>query len=298
MNEKRIKLSAEDKVLYTISNFCLFLLLVIVAYPLVYILSSSFSSGRAITTGKVVLWPVQPTLEGYKAVFAYKSVLTGFRNSIFYTVVGTALNVLMTLFAAFPLSRSKFRGQKFYMTLFIITMFFSGGLIPSYILIYQLGLINSMWALIIPGAISTYNMIITRTFFSSTIPLELVEASKIDGCSDFRFFFTILLPLSKAIIAVITLFYSVSHWNSWFNAMLYLRNPDMHPLQMILRSILVVYQIDVSQITDPELLDKMIFMADLMRYSLIVISSAPVIIMYPFVQKYFIQGVMIGSIKG
>ena len=200
--------------------------------------------------------------------------------------------------AAFPLSRRNFQGRKFYMILFVITMFFSGGLIPSYILITQLRLINSMWAIILPGAISTYNMIITRTFFATTIPAELIEASQIDGCSDFKFFFIILLPLSKAIIAVITLYYGVSHWNSWFGAMLYLRNPSMHPLQLVLRSILLAAQVDTTQINDPELIERLIYMVDVMKYSLIIVATAPIIIIYPFIQRYFIKGVMIGSLKG
>ena len=298
MDKNRVRTSTEDKILYTVSNICLSLLLIIIAYPLIYMVSSSFSSGRAVTSGRVVLWPVEPSLDGYKAVFSYRIVLTGFRNTIIYTAIGTVVNVMMTLIAAFPLSRKTFQGRRIYMTLFVITMFFSGGLIPSYILITQLRLINSMWAIILPGAISTYNMIITRTFFMSSIPSELVEASQIDGCSDFRFFFTIPLPLSKAIIAVITLFYGVSHWNAWFSAMLYLRNPNMQPLQLVLRDILIAARIDTTQIDDPELFEKLVFMADLMKYSLIVISSVPVIAIYPFVQKYFIKGVMIGSIKG
>ena len=298
MNKNSVQTSAEDKILYTVSNICLCLLLIIIAYPLVYIVSSSFSSGRAVTSGRVVLWPVDPSLDGYKAVFSYRIVLIGYRNTIIYTAVGTAVNVMMTLIAAFPLSRKTFKGRRIYMTLFIITMFFSGGLIPSYILITQLRLINSMWAILLPGAISIYNMIITRTFFMSSIPSELVEASQIDGCNDFRFFFTILLPLSKAIIAVIALFYGVAHWNAWFGAMLYLRNPDMRPLQLILRDILIASRIDTSEIQDPELFEKLVFLADLMKYSLIIVSTAPVIAIYPFVQKYFIKGVMIGSLKG
>jgi len=297
-NKNRIRTSAEDKVLYTVTNICLWLLLIVIGYPLIYILSSSFSSGKAVAMGKVVLWPVEPSLDGYTTVFAYKGVITGYRNTIIYTVVGTSVNVLMTLMAAFPLSRRNFQGQKLCMTLFIITMFFGGGLIPSYILITQLKLINSMWAIILPGAISTYNMIITRTFFSTTIPQELVEASKIDGCNDFRFFFIILLPLSKAVIAVITLYYGVAHWNAWFGAMLYLRNPDLHPLQLVLREILISSQIDMSQIEDPALLDKFMYMAELMKYSLIVIATAPILALYPFLQKYFVKGVMIGSVKG
>ena len=296
--KNRIRISSEDRTLYVITNFCLWFLFIIVAYPLVYMVSSSFSSGRAVTSGRVVLWPVNPTLEGYKAVFSYRNVITGFRNTFIYTTIGTLVNVAMTLMAAFPLSRKNFQGRKFFMNLFIITMFFSGGLIPSYILITQLRLINSMWAIILPGSISTYNMIITRTFLASSIPSELIEASQIDGCNDFRFFFIILLPLSKAIIAVITLYYGVGHWNAWFGAMLYLRNPNMVPLQLVLREILITFRVDATQINDPELLERLTFMADLMKYSLIVIASAPVIAIYPFVQKYFIKGVMIGSLKG
>ena len=297
-NLNKVKTSADDKFLYTITNFCLCILLVLVAYPLIFMLSSSFSSGRAVSSGRVILWPVEPSIEGYRAIFSYRAVLTGYRNTIFYTLVGTSVNVSMTLIAAYPLSRRTFHARKFYMTLFVITMFFSGGLIPSYILIVQLGLVNSMWAIILPGSISTFNMIITRTFFLSTIPTDLIDASQIDGCNDFRFFFVILLPLSKAIIAVIVLFYGIAHWNSWFPAMLYLRNPDMRPLQLVLRDILIAVQIDRSQIDDPELLERLLYIADLMRYSLIIVATVPVIAIYPFIQKYFIRGVMIGSIKG
>jgi len=297
-NKNKIRTSTEDQILYTVTNVCLCLLLVIVAYPLIYMISSSFSSGKAVSSGKVVLWPVDPSLEGYKAALSYRSVITGYRNTIIYTVVGTFVNVMLTLMAAFPLSRKNFQGRNIYMTLFIITMFFSGGLIPSYILITQLKLINNMWAIILPGAISTYNMIIARTFFATTIPSELVEASQIDGCSDFRFFFTILLPLSKAIIAVITLYYGVSHWNAWFGAMLYLRRLNLQPLQLVLRSILISSDVDVTQIQDPALLERLIYLAELMKYSLIVIATAPVVAIYPFVQRYFIKGVMIGSVKG
>ncbi|MDR2103337.1 MAG: carbohydrate ABC transporter permease [Treponema sp.] len=294
----KVKTSPEDLLLYSITNAALVILLVIIVYPLIYMVSSSFSSGRAVSSGRVFLLPVEPTLDGYRTVFSYKSVMLGYRNTILYTVVGTSVNVMMTLIAAFPLSRKNFQGRKFYMTLFIITMFFSGGLIPSYILITQLKLINSIWAIILPGAISTYNMIITRTFFASTIPQELVEASQIDGCDDFRFFFTILLPLSKAVVAVIGLYYGVSHWNAWFSAMLYLRDPVLQPLQLVLRSILIAVSIDVSQIQDPELLERMVYMADLMKYALIIVATVPIAALYPFVQRYFIKGVMIGSVKG
>jgi multiple sugar transport system permease protein/putative aldouronate transport system permease protein len=294
----KVRTSSEDRLLYGLTNIALVILLVIIVYPLIYMVSSSFSSGRAVSSGRVVLLPVEPTLDGYHTVFSYKSVLLGYRNTILYTVVGTSLNVMMTLIAAFPLSRKNFQGRNFYMTLFIITMFFSGGLIPSYILVTQLKLINTIWAIILPGAVSTYNMIITRTFFATSIPQELIEASQIDGCDDFRFFFTILLPLSKAVVAVIGLYYGVAHWNSWFSAMLYLRDPALQPLQLVLRSILIAVSIDVSQIQDPELLERMVYMADLMKYALIIVATVPIVALYPFVQRYFIKGVMIGSVKG
>jgi multiple sugar transport system permease protein/putative aldouronate transport system permease protein len=298
INKRQIRTSAEDKVLYSVSSFCLCILVIIVAYPLIYVISSSFSSGRAVSAGRVVLWPVEPSLEGYRTAFSYRAVMLGYRNTIIYTVAGTIINVAMTLMAAYPLSRRTFHARKFYMTLFIITMFFSGGLIPLYILIVQLKLINTIWALVLPGAISTYNMIITRTFFLNTIPTDMIEAAQIDGCNDFRFFFVILLPLSKAIIAVITLFYGVGHWNSWFSAMLYLRNPAMRPLQLVLRDILIAVSINTSDIQDPEVLERLTYLADLMRYSLIVIATVPIVAIYPFIQRFFIKGVMIGSLKG
>ncbi|MDR0401035.1 MAG: carbohydrate ABC transporter permease [Treponema sp.] len=294
----KVRTSPEDRALYLLTNISLVVLLIVIVYPLIYMVSSSFSSGRAVSSGRVVLLPVEPTLDGYRTVFSYKSVMTGYRNTVIYTVVGTTINVMLTLIAAFPLSRKNFQGRNFYMALFVITMFFSGGLIPSYILVTQLKLTNTIWAIVLPGAVSTYNMIITRTFFASTIPQELIEASQIDGCDDFRFFFTILLPLSKAVIAVIGLYYGVAHWNAWFGAMLYLRDPALQPLQLVLRSILIAVSIDVSQIQDPELLERMVYMADLMKYALIIVATVPIVAMYPFVQRYFIKGVMIGSIKG
>ena len=298
INKRLIRTSAEDKVLYSVTNFCLCVLVIIIAYPLIYVISSSFSSGQAVSAGRVFLWPVEPSLEGYRTAFSYRAVMLGYRNTIIYTVVGTIINVAMTLMAAYPLSRRSFHARKFYMTLFIITMFFSGGLIPLYILIVQLNLINTIWALVLPGAISTYNMIITRTFFLNTIPTDMIEAAQIDGCNDFRFFFVILLPLSKAIIAVITLFYGVGHWNAWFSAMLYLRNPAMRPLQLVLRDILIAVSINTSDIQDPEVLEKLTYLADLMRYSLIVVATVPIVAIYPFIQRFFIKGVMIGSLKG
>ena len=292
------RLSKGDRTYYTIVNVIMLLLLVIVAYPLVYIISASFSSPSAVASGRVVLWPVDFSLEGYQAVFRNKDIVGGYLNTFFYTFAGTALNVIMTMIGAYPLSRKDLKGRDFFMLLFTFTMIFSGGMIPGYILMQQLHLINTPWVMIVPGAISVYNLIITRTFIQSTIPSDLLDASQIDGCSDTRYFFSIVLPLSKSILATITLFYAVGHWNAYFNAFLYLNDRKLFPLQIIVREILIANTIDASQVVDPELEQAKQGMADLLKYSLIVVSSLPVMIMYPFVQKYFVKGVMIGAIKG
>ena len=292
------RLSTGDRTYYLIVDLIMTLLLIIVVYPLIYILSASFSSPSAVASGRVVLWPVDFGLEGYKAVFKNKDIVSGYRNTFLYTFFGTALNVGMTMIGAYPLSRKDLKGRDFFMLFFTFTMIFSGGMIPSYILMRQLHLINTPWVMIVPGAISVYNLIITRTFLQNTIPSDLLDASQIDGCSDARYFFSIILPLSKSILATITLFYAVGHWNAYFNAFLYLNDRKLFPLQIILREILIANTIDASQIVDPELEQAKQGMADLLKYSLIVVSSLPVMILYPFVQKYFVSGVMIGAIKG
>lgn len=296
--KNRIDLCLSDRIMQAIVYALMLLLILIILYPLIYVVSSSFSSGEAVSTGKVLLWPVEFSLQGYKSVFAYQQVWVGYRNTIFYTVVGTLLNLTLTIMAAYPLSRKNFQFRNFYMTLFLIIMFFSGGIIPNYILMTKLHLTNTRWSLILSGSISVYNMIIMRTFFQNSIPNELLEAAKIDGITDIGYLLKVVLPLSKSILAVITLYYAVSHWNSYFNAMLYLRDESLYPLQLVLRSILNVGKIDLSQITDAEIIKQMRGLSDLMKYSLIIISSAPIIIAYPFVQKFFEKGVMIGSVKG
>ncbi len=296
--KNRIGMSRSDRITYGIVYTLMILLIFIILYPLIYVVSNSVSSGSAVSSGKVILWPVELSLQGYKMVFAYKQVWVGYYNTIIYTVVGTAINLVLTVMTAYPLSRPNFQGRKFYTTLFMITMFFSGGLIPNYILMSQLGLLNTRWSVLLSGAISVYNMIIMRTFFQNSIPGELHEAAKIDGITDIGYLFKVVIPLSKAIFAVITLYYAVGHWNSYFNAMLYLRDPSLQPLQLVLRSILNAGQVDLSQINDAELLKALTGTADVMKYSLIIVSSLPVLIAYPFVQKFFEKGVMIGSVKG
>jgi len=294
----KIKDSAEDKILYTIVNTFLVFFMILVAYPLVYVLSSSLSSGEAVSAGRVLLWPVDFSLRGYEAVFNHRNILTGYRNTLLYTVIGTMFNIAVTMICAYPLSRRDMQWKRFYMILFVITMYFSGGLIPTYMVINNLGLINSFWVMVIPGLMGVYNMIVARTFIMSTIPLEVLESAQIDGCSDVHYFFRIVLPLSKAIIAVMGLFYGVGHWNAYFNAMIYLSEPKRYPLQLILRQILVLNQVNYNDMMDPELIAANIGMADLLKFSLIVVATLPILAIYPFAQKYFIKGIMVGSLKG
>ncbi|MGI6653347.1 MAG: carbohydrate ABC transporter permease [Christensenellales bacterium] len=292
------RITLDDR-LFNIAITCFMIVLgLITAYPLIYIVSASFSSPQAVSAGKVVLWPVDISIEGYRAVFRDPNLLIGYRNTIFYTIAGTFINVSMTMAAAYPLSRRELVGRGIFLFLFSFTMLFNGGLIPNYMLMNNLGLINTVWAMLLPGAISIYNLFITRTFINSSIPYELWEASQIDGCSDFRYFFAILLPLSKPVIAVIALYYAVGHWNDYFNAFIYLTDRALFPLQLILRDILISNKINSSMIVDPELLEVQEGMADLLKYALIIVSSVPILCFYPLIQRYFIQGVMIGSLKG
>ena len=300
-----IRNAREDRVFYALDYVLLTLAFVIVIYPLIYIISSSFSDARDVLTGRVWLLPVNPNLDGYKAVFEYGEVWLGYGNSIFYTVFGTIYNVAMTMIVAYPLSRKDFVGRSPIMFLFTFTMFFHGGLIPTYLLIRSLGMIDTRAVLIIPWAIAVWNVIITRTYLQSTIPGDLYEAARVDGASNTRMFWHIVLPLSGPIIAVITLFYAVNHWNTYFNALIYIRDDNLRPLQLILREILIQNSMNIldDMMADmtAEQLEQMTrreFLVALLQYSLIVVATVPVLIMYPFVQKHFIKGVMIGSLKG
>ena len=294
---KKVKRSGSDQRL----EICLIIILsiigVIMLYPLLVVLSTSFSAPSAVTSGKVWLFPVDFSLEGYKAVFRTNDVLIGYRNSLFYMIFGTILNLFMTLITAYPLSRDDLVGQGIIMKLFTFTMIFSGGMIPNYLLMKDLGLLNSVWVMIIPGAISVYNMIITRTFIKSNIPKEMLEAAQIDGCSDIQYFIKMVLPLSGAVIAVITLYYAIAHWNAYFNAFMYLNDKDLYPLQIFLKNILVSNQVEADMIVD-EQVQAIEGIAEVLKYSLIVVAVVPVMIIYPFVQKHFVKGVMIGAVKG
>ena len=296
MKSRRI---TQDKVVYFANYMLLTLLLIIVLYPIIYIISCSFSSGNALMTGKVKFFPVGFTLDSYETVFKYKSIWIGFRNSLVYTFVGALISIILTLFAAYPLSREDFRGRKIVTALFIFTMMFSGGLIPTFLLIKDLKMINTMWAIILPGAVSAYNVIVARTFFNQTIPKELLEAAKMDGCSDFKFFTVIIVPLSRPIIAVLSLWVTISLWNSYFNPMIYINSVDKYPLQLVLRKILLMSQVDLSSANvDPIMAAKNRYLSEMLKYGTIIISSLPLMFVYPFVQKHFVKGVMIGSIKG
>ncbi len=305
VKQNRVRSSREDRAFFTVDVVLLTIAFFAVLYPLVFILSSSFSDPYAVLAGEVWLFPVRPTLEGYRAVLAYNDVWMGYGNTIFYAVVGTTVNVILTMMVAYPLSRKDFVGRNPLMFLFTFTMFFSGGLIPLYLLVRSLGILNTRAAMIMPTAIGVWNVIITRTFLQVTIPAELYDSARIDGASNTRILLSVVVPLSGPIIAVISLFYAVGHWNSFFPALIYLRSRSLLPLQMILREILIMFQPrmldEVMQSMDEAQLEAMTrreFLQALLQYALIVIATLPVLIVYPFVQKYFVRGVMIGAIKG
>lgn len=292
-------LRSKDDLIFNIVNYTLLgLALVIYLYPLIYIVSSSFSSVDAVVKGKVWLFPVDFSLDGYKAVFKSSKIWTGYLNSFIYMIVGTAINLVVTLMAAYPLSRQDLKGRNAIMMFFTFTMIFSGGIVPTYLVVSKLKLINTIWAMVIPCALSVYFMIIAKTFFQTTIPVELQEAAEMEGCSTPKLIWYIILPLSKAIIAVLLLFYAIAHWNSYFDALLYLNTEDKQPLQIVLREILIRNEQNASMLRDAELMEKSEGLKQLLKYSLIVVSSLPVLCIYPFVQKYFVKGVMIGSVKG
>ncbi|HPF86563.1 MAG TPA: carbohydrate ABC transporter permease [Candidatus Limiplasma sp.] len=274
------------------------LLTLLILLPMINVVSASFSSASAVNAGRVLLLPVESTLENYKTILKYNSVWLGYRNTIFYTVVGTFINVSLTMMCAYPLAQKSFSGRKFLSILFFIPMIFNGGMIPNYILMRDLKIINTLWAGLIPGAINIFNMIVTRTFIQSSIPDTMAEAARIDGCSPTRYFFSFVLPLSKTIIAVISMYYAVSHWNDYFTAFLYINKRSLYPLQLFLREILVNSQFDSSVMNDPDAARQLQGLAETLKYVVIVVSTLPLMCIYPFVQKYFVKGVMIGSVKG
>ena len=307
MIKKKInKIQFNSNTVFGIVNALIMIILMFIfAYPLYYTIIASVSDAEAVVTGKVALLPIGFSIEAYKAVFANKQVWTGYFNTILYTVFGTLFNLFLTIPLGYALSKKHLIFRNFFTWFFMITMYFGGGMIPTYLLYKDLGLINNPLIMVISGGLSVYNTIVTRTYFQNSIPESLYEAARIDGCSEMNTFIRIGLPLAKSIIAVITLYYAVGHWNSYFNALMYLRDTDYHPLGLVLRRILILNQSAFEDalsegVVSAEMLKNAIkreYLAEVMKYALVFIASAPMLILYPFIQKYFVKGVMIGAVK-
>jgi len=298
-----IKESKTDRIFLIIVYILVTIAFLVVVYPLIYILSASISDPSVVNSGQMWLFPQEITFEGYRTILQNDDIWRGYLNTIILTTVGTTINLLVTIPAGYVLSRKDFPLKSFFTKMMIVTMFISGGLIPTYILVNDLGLSNSLWALILPGAASVYNIVVTRTFFQSTIPDELTEAAVMDGASDFRIFLSVVLPISKPIIAVMALFYGVNHWNQYFDALIYLDDRNKYPLQMILREILVLQDLSSNPTTmmseeTAMFLNEQQNLGEIIKYGVMIVATLPIIMVYPFLQKYFVKGVMIGSIKG
>ncbi|WP_244209413.1 carbohydrate ABC transporter permease [Rathayibacter festucae] len=292
----RIKDPMVDRVFMIAVYVLLTTFLLAVLLPLLYILASSFSSPLAVSSGRVSFWPIDFTLEGYERALGDSTIVTGFANSLFYTAAGTFVSLALTVAIAYPLSRKDFWGRGGITLGVIFTMLFAGGIIPTYLVVQQLGLLDTRWALILPQAVGVWQVIIAVVFFRSSIPDELYEAAQLDGASDLRFLWTIVLPLSKPLLAVIALMYAIYQWNSYFDALLYLRDPSLYPLQLVLRNVLILNQATPGMDAAAQIERQQL--ADLLKYSLIVISTVPVMILYPFVARYFNKGIMLGAVKG
>lgn len=295
-----IRDSKGDRIFTGFNYAYLTVCLVITLYPLIYIVASSFSDAKAVVSGQVWLYPIGLNVDAYQRIFQSQMVFRGFGNSLLYTVLGTVVNLFVTTLAAYPLSRKDFMPRGLCMGIMAFTMLFNGGLIPTYLLVRGLGMIDTIWAMVIPGALSVWNVILMRTYFQTSIPGDMLEAAQLDGCRDGRYLVSIMLPLSGPILAVLTLFFAVGHWNSYFSALIYLNKAEMMPLQIVLRDILIGNSFDpmMMQNMDMREMQRQQNMKDLLKFALIVVASAPALIVYPFVQKYFIKGVMIGALKG
>ncbi|MBR5383560.1 MAG: carbohydrate ABC transporter permease [Clostridia bacterium] len=293
----RVRQSSGDRVFDFVVTLIGVLIMLIVLIPLIFVLSASFSDPDLVLRGKVLLIPKGITFRAYTLVFENRDIWIGYRNTVFYTVAGTAINILLTIMAAYPLSRKEMTGRRFFTLVVLFTMYFNGGLIPTYLLVRNLGMYNTAWAILIPSAISTYNLIVAKSFFEQSIPQELYESARLDGCGSLRTLISIVLPLSKAILAVLVLYYGVAHWNAYFNSLIYLRDTSKHPLQVVLRNILLLGQTEQMGSNDVGMGEK-IKMVEAIKYSVIVVSSVPILLLYPLAQRYFVSGVMIGAVKG
>ncbi|MBD2866650.1 carbohydrate ABC transporter permease [Paenibacillus sp. IB182363] len=296
-----IRESWSDRVFNFINKLFLLGVLIAVLYPIIYVISASISDPVYVNQGKMWLFPRGITFEGYQRVFQNPEIWSGYRNTVLYTLGGTFINLLFTVPAAYALSRKDLLGRGPMMGLIVFTMFFGGGLVPTFLLVSELGMLNTVWALVIPNTVAVYNLIICRTFFQMNIPRELQESAEIDGCSNTMLFIKIVLPLSAPIIAVMALYYGVAHWNSYFSAIIYLKDRSLYPLQLILREILVQNQMSDAMLMtgdDMEAMAKQARIADIIKYAVMIVSSLPIIIVYPFMQRFFMKGVLIGSVKG
>jgi len=285
--------------MFDIFNYVFFTIaVIIVIYPLYFIVISSISDPLHVAAGKVVFYPKGFTIEGYEKVMTHDTIPRGYLNSIFYTCLGTFINLLLTLPPGYALSKKDLVFKNQIMVYLVIPMYISGGLIPTYILIKNLDMLDKIWSLLIPGAVSVWNIIIARTFFQSNIPNELWESAMMDGCRHTRFFLSIVLPLSMPLVSVMILFYGIGHWNAWFNALIYIRNRKLFPLQLVLREVLFFNDKNIDFIKDPEELVRRQRLAESIKYASIIVASVPVLMIYPFLQKYFTKGIMVGSLKG
>ena len=292
-----IRETGGDRIFDLVINIIAVVIIVVVLYPLLFTLAASFSDPDYVVNGEVTIYPKGFTLEPYKMVFQNSDIWTGYRNSILYTVVGTITSMVLTICLAYPLSRKDMPHRRALTLIILFTMYFNGGMVPTYMLVRDIGLYNTFWAVILPVAINTYNFIVARTFFENSIPREMYESAMIDGSGDIRTLVSIVLPLSTAILAVLVLYYAVDYWNAYFNALIYLNDDNLYPLQIIIRNILLIGQTEQMGSNSVGMGDKL-KMAEAIKYSVIVVSSAPVLLIYPFVQKYFTKGVMIGAVKG
>ncbi|GLO67903.1 carbohydrate ABC transporter permease [Oceanobacillus kimchii] len=295
------RFSLSDKAFDRLNILFVSIITIIIIYPLIFVLSASISDPQAVNTGKMWLWPVDITFDGFQRVFQNDAIWTGYKNTIIYTIVGVLVHLFVLLPAAYALSRKELLGKKLWLWFILFTMLFNGGLIPTYLVVRNLQMLDTMWAIVIPGVVGAWSILVARTFFQQTIPDQLVEASKIDGASDFYLFIKVVLPLSLPIIAVMALFHGVALWNQYFNALIYLRTEDKFPLQLILRQILILNEVNASSISNAagsaQSFAEQVKTASLVKYAVIIVSALPLLIVYPFLQRFFVKGVLIGSVK-
>ncbi|HLR22242.1 MAG TPA: carbohydrate ABC transporter permease [Pseudogracilibacillus sp.] len=295
------KFSLSDKNFERINNTFVLIITLIIIYPLIFVISASISDPQAVDTGKMWLWPVDVTFDGFRRVFQNEAIWVGYKNTIIYTIVGTAIHLFLLLPCAYALSRKELMAKKFFLWVILFTMLFNGGLVPTYLVVKSLHMTNTMWAIVVPGVIGAWAILVARTFFHQTIPDQLVEASKIDGASDFRLFIKVVLPLSMPIIAVMALFHAVALWNQYFQALIYLSDEDLFPLQLILRQILILNEVSADSASSiagaAQSFSEQVKTAALVKYAVIIVSALPLLIIYPFLQRFFVKGVLIGSVK-